>query len=122
MNDKPLPRDKKLKPLSAKLRRNTTKEENHLWYDYLRSYPVQFNRQRIIGEYIADFFCSKAKLIIEIDGSQHYEEKGLEYDIVRTQYIENLGFKVLRFTNLDIKQNFEGVCIAIETEVKARTK
>jgi very-short-patch-repair endonuclease len=120
MIDKPLPRNKNFKPLAAKLRNSSTKEENHLWYDYLRTYPVRFNRQRIIGAYIADFFCPKAKLIIEIDGSQHYEEKAIEYDIVRTEYIERLGLKVLRFTNLDIKQDFEGVCKAIDTEVNLR--
>ena len=115
-----LPRDKKLKPLSTVMRNNTTKEENHLWYDFLRTYPVRFNRQRIIGEYIVDFYCSKARLVIELDGSQHYEEKGVESDALRTRFIESLGLMVLRFTNLDIKRNFVGVCITIDEVVKKR--
>lgn len=88
MNDKPLPRDRRLKPPSTKLRKYTTKEENHLWYDYLRAYHIHFNRQRIIGKYIADFYCPKARLILEIDGSGHYEEKAIEYDTVRSQHGE----------------------------------
>jgi len=115
-----LPRDKKLKPLSTVMRNNTTKEENRLWYDFLRTYPVRFNRQRIIGKYIVDFYCSKARLVIELDGSQHYEEKGVESDALRTRFMESLGLMVLRFTNLDIKRNFEGVCITIDEVVKKR--
>ena len=98
-----------------------TEEEKHLWYDFLRKYPVQFNRQKILGKYIADFYCAKAKLIIELDGSQHYTEKGKESDKERTEYLEKYGVEVLRFTNLDIKTNFEGVCVHIDNVIKRKT-
>ena len=94
-----LPRNKKLKSLSQTLRKNTTKEENHLWYDFLKNYPIQFNRQKVIGNYIVDFYCKKAKLVIELDGSQHYEEKGIKKDKIRDEYFENLQIKVMRFSN-----------------------
>ena len=90
-----------------------TKEERHLWYDFLKDYPAKFYKQKIVGNYILDFYCEKAKLAIELDGSQHYEEAGQEYDRMRTEYLEHLGIRVLRFTNKDIKQNFRGVCEAI---------
>ncbi len=116
-----LPRNKNLKNLSRILRNNATDEENHLWFSFLRKYPVQFNRQRIIGNYIVDFYCFKAKLVVEIDGSQHFESKGIEYDKQRTDYLESLGLKVLRFSNLDIKENFYEVCSVIDSEVKNRS-
>ena len=115
-----LPRNKNLKEKSKSLRNNATEEENRLWFTFLRKYPVQFNRQRIIGNYIVDFYCLKAKLVIEIDGSQHYEEDKIRYDERRTEYLESLGLKVLRFTNLDVKQNFYEVCTVIDIEVKRR--
>lgn len=118
MNNQQLPRNKELKLHSTKLRNNATRQENHLWYDYLRAYPMQFNRQRIIGEYIVDFYCAKARLVIEIDGSHHYEENAMEKDRVRTQYFEGLGLKVLRFANLEIDINFDGVCQAIDKAIK----
>ena len=90
-----------------------TKEERHLWFDFLRDYPIKFRRQEIIGHYIADFYCSKAKLIVELDGSQHCEEKEICYDEARTRYFQSLGLRVLRFSNLDVMRNFEGVCTAI---------
>lgn len=120
MENQILPRDKKLKQRSSELRNGATKEENHLWYDFLRIYPIQFNRQRIIGEYIVDFYCSKARLVIEIDGAQHYEKEAMEYDEIRTKYLECFGLAVLRFSNHDIKTNFDGVCEAINTVIKSR--
>ena len=87
-----------------------TKEERLLWYNYLRTYPVQFYRQRVIGSYIVDFYCSKAKLVIELDGSQHYETEGMARDGVRTAYLEGLGLKVVRIPNNEIHNNFRGVC------------
>ena len=87
-----------------------TKEERHLWYDFLKGLPVTFNRQKVIGNYIADFYCASSKLIIELDGSQHYEEKGVESDKKRDRYFSKLGLQVLRYSNEDIKQNFDGVC------------
>ncbi len=103
-------RNKNLKEFSRKLRNNATKQENHLWYDFLRTYPKQFYRQRIIGDYIVDFYCPKAKLVIELDGSQHYDDNAEKYDENRTKYLQSLGLSVLRFTNDDINKNFSGVC------------
>jgi very-short-patch-repair endonuclease len=99
------------------LRNNATKEENRLWYEYLHNYKFRFNRQKIIGCYIADFYCRKVKLIIEIDGSQHYDAKQEAYDTKRTEYFNNLGIKVIRFTNMDIMNNIEGVCEVIDLTV-----
>ena len=90
-----------------------TKEERHLWYDFLKDYPAKFYKQKIVGNYILDFYCEQAKLAIELDGSQHYEEDGQEYDRLRTEYLESLGTRVLRLSNDDIKKNFRGVCEAI---------
>ena len=95
---------------AQRLRKNQTKEENHLWYDFLKTYPVQFRRQYPIGPYYADFYCYKASLVVELDGSQHYDQEGLEYDKIRTQYMNQQGIRVLRFANSDIWQNFSGVC------------
>ncbi len=101
------------------LRKNATKEENHLWYDFLRTYPIQFLRQRPVGPYIVDFYCHKAKLAIELDGSQHYEGDGPQYDAARTAYLEQQKhLHVLRFSNLEVEQNFEGVCTAIDQFVR----
>ena len=108
-----LPRNTDLLKYARDLRKDMTKEERHLWYDFLKDYPIKFTRQKIIGNYILDFYCEKYKLAIELDGSQHYEETGMVYDQKRTNYLENLGIHVLRFTNDDIKRNFHGVCEAI---------
>ncbi len=116
-----LPRDIKLKKRAAELRTHATKEENHLWYDYLRTYPVRFYRQRIIGEYIADFYCSKAKLVVELDGAEHNGRKATEYDSARTQYMENYDLKILRIINSEVSGHFTDVCRTIDDEVKRRT-
>ncbi len=102
------------------MRKNATKEENHLWYDYLRNYPIKFHRQRIIGNFIVDFYCPKAMLVVELDGSQHFEIETLEYDEERTKYINTLGYMVLRLSNLDLRDNFEGCCQYIDIQVKNR--
>ena len=96
------------------LRKNMTKEERHLWYDFLRTYPIKFLRQKTLGKYIVDFYCAKAKLVIELDGSQHYEEKGVNKDTERTEYLEQYGLKVIRIPNNCINQNFNGVCEYID--------
>ncbi|WP_405356868.1 endonuclease domain-containing protein [Ruminococcus sp.] len=107
--------------MAKTLRKNMTKEEKHLWYDFLRDYPVKFYRQRILGAYIVDFYCSKAMLVIELDGSQHYTTDKAELnDKLRTDYLVNRGVKVLRFTNREIKENFSGVCETIHQYVSAR--
>ena len=104
---------------ARQLRKNATKEENHLWYDFLRTYPVQFLRQKPFGPYIVDFYCHQARLAVELDGSQHYLEHGLKADQKRTEYLEHVEhIRILRFSNLDIKENFEGVCIAIRLAVE----
>ena len=100
----------KLTKNSKILRKNMTKEERHLWYDFLKPLPLNIYRQKVIGKYIVDFYCAKAKIIIELDGSQHYEEIGIKNDIERDLYLTKLGMKVIRYSNLDINKNFEGVC------------
>ena len=100
------------------LRKNMTKEERRLWYNFLRSCGFRFRRQEIIGNYIVDFYCSSAKLIIELDGSQHYEPENQMKDQDRTAYLNKQGFRVLRYTNLDILENFDGVCENIMAELK----
>ena len=87
-----------------------TKEERHLWYDFLRSYPIRFLRQTVIDYYIVDFYCHEAKLIIELDGSQHYEENGLLKDKIRTEKIESRNLTIIRIPNNEVNKNFRGVC------------
>ena len=110
--------NKQLVPLARQLRKNMTKEEKHLWYDFLRSYPVRFSRQKILGKYIADFYCAEAKLVIELDGSQHYEEKYLVKDAERTDFLESYGLTVVRIINEEINKNFREVCEQIDIMVK----
>ena len=99
-----------------------TKEERRLWYDFLKELPVNFNRQKVIGNYIADFYCASAKLIIEIDGTQHYEKEGKESDKIRDSYFFDLGMKVLRYSNYDVNSNFDGVCEDILRNLKEHSK
>jgi len=113
-----IPRNKSLKPKSTALRNNATKQENHLWYDFLRNYPLQFYRQRIIGEYIVDFYCPKAKLIIELDGMQHYEKDAVEYDNNRTKAFEEFNLCVIRFSNYEVDNNFKSICKRIDSKIK----
>ena len=101
------------------LRKNATPEENHLWYDFLAKYEIRFQRQKSIDNLIADFYCHKAKLVIEIDGSQHYTDEGKEKDEFRTEILEGYTLKVIRFTNHQINTNFRGVCKYIDSVVKA---
>ena len=110
--------NKSLVSNAKNLRKNMTKEERHLWYDFLRSYPVKFLRQKILGKYIVDFYCAEAKLIVELDGSQHYEDKGIEYDTKRTTDLEQYVVRVLRIPNNEVNQNFSGVCEYIDLAVK----
>ena len=112
--------NQKLIPLAKNLRKTATPQENHLWFDFLRSYPVRFQRQKTIDNYIADFYCHKVRLIIELDGSQHYTEQGIDYDEKRTVVLNQHGLKILRFTNLDIGRRFQAVCVQIDETVKQR--
>ncbi len=107
-----------LVPLAKELRAGMTKEERHLWYDFLRSYPVRFSRQKVLGHYIADFYCAKAHLVVELDGSQHYTEENLSKDAERTRFLESYGLQVLRVPNCEISKNFEGVCLTIDAAVQ----
>ena len=105
-------------PFAKQLRREMTKEERHLWYYFLRSYPVRFYRQKVLGRYIADFYSAEAKLVIELDGSQHFELANIEKDTERTAYLSQFGLTVIRIPNNEINQNFSGVCEYIDHFVK----
>ena len=95
-----------------------TKEERHLWYDFLRDYPIRFLRQKVIDDYIVDFYCHQARLIVEIDGSQHYEPQGANKDAIRTWRLEERNLTVIRIPNNAINQNFRGVCEYIDLFVQ----
>ncbi|MBR2131083.1 MAG: endonuclease domain-containing protein [Oscillospiraceae bacterium] len=110
--------NKQLVSLAKHLRKEMTKEERHLWYDYLRFSSVKFLRQKILGKYIVDFYCAEAKLVVELDGSQHYEEGNIENDAQRTDFLEGYGLKVIRIPNNEVNQNFRGVCEYIESTVR----
>ena len=105
--------NKKLTPFSQELRREMTKEEKHLWYDFLCKLPLTFHRQKVIGNYIVDFYCAEAGIVIELDGSQHYYPEGMAKDKERDEYLESLGLTVLRISNLRIHRNFKDVCSEI---------
>ena len=110
--------NKQLVPLAKQLRKEMTKEERHLWYDFLRAYPVRFSRQKVLGRYIADFYSAEAKIVIELDGSQHYEDVNAEKDAERTAFMKGYGLTVIRIPNNDISRNFRGVCEYIDFAVK----
>ena len=105
-------------PLAKTLRKNMTPWERKLWYEFLKYYPIRFQRQKAIGNYIADFYCAKAKLVVELDGGGHYTSEQEEKDALRTQALEAMDLTVVRICNLDIDRNFEGVCEYIDSTVK----
>ena len=109
-----------LLPLARQLRREMTPHERKLWYLFLRTYPVKIYKQRILGSYIVDFYCAAAKLVIELDGSQHFEDGGIANDAARTKDLQSLGLMVLRFTNTEIDREFPAVCERIDQVIKAR--
>jgi very-short-patch-repair endonuclease len=111
--------NKNIIPLAKDLRKNMTPEEKHLWYDFLSSYPIRFQRQKTINNFVADFYCHKAKLVIELDGSQHYTVEGREKDDFRTEILADYGLTVIRFTNYQVTNNFYGVCEYIDKTVKS---
>ena len=111
-----------LVPKAKSLRHEMTKEERHLWYDFLRTYPVRFRRQKPMLDYILDFYCASVKLAVELDGGQHTEEKQRVYDLERTHRLGKEGIFILRFTNREIWENFRGVCEMIDRSVKERQK
>ena len=122
---KPLPMNPDLKEYAVKMRKNQTDEEKKVWFQILKGRVSKFHRQRIIGNYIVDFFCPKLKLIIEIDGYQHFYDENKEYDQKRTEYLEQLGFYILRFENTEVNKDIEevryiidNVCDALEKGIK----
>ena len=115
-----LPYNGKLISYAKELRKNATPWEKKLWFYFLKDYQIRFQRQKVIDNFIVDFYCHKAKLIIEFDGGGHFFEKQMDYDCKRTEILEKNNLKVLRFTNLDIDENFYNVCTVIDNEVKTR--
>lgn len=107
-------------PRARELRKQMTRHERHLWFDFLRDYPVKIYRQRAVSGYVADFYCASAKLVIEIDGSQHFTQDGMAYDKARSFVFENFGIMVIRYTNLQIDQEFVNVCEEIDRVIKSR--
>ena len=108
----------RLKSNAQNLRKEMTKEERHLWYDFLKSLPIPVKRQKIVGNYILDFYVPRNKIAVELDGSQHYEEEGRNKDHERDEYLNSMGIKVLRYSNYDVNKNFEGVCGDILNNLK----
>ena len=113
--------NQKLKTNAQYLRKNMTKEEAHLWYRYLCRATHRFRRQYVIGNYIVDFYCHAAMLVVELDGSQHYTPEEIEYDKKRTAYLESQKLRVIRFSNLDVMRQFRDVCETIERLMEERT-
>lgn len=107
-------------PHAKALRKNMTPWERKLWYEFLRSYPLHFYRQKSIGNYIVDFYCAKAELVIELDGGGHYTAEQAKKDELRTKELESMNLTVLRICNLDIDRNFRGVCEQIDMKVKSK--
>lgn len=120
MNQPPIKKNNNLLENARRLRRDMTRHEKHLWYDFLRYYPIKIYKQRIIDNFIADFYCHKARLVIELDGSQHYTSDGKSHDEARTEIFEQYGIQVIRFSNMDIDTKFEGVCSMIDKTIKER--
>ena len=110
--------NKNLIPYAKALRKNMTKEEKHLWFDFLRNHPIKFSRQKVLGRYIADFYSAQAKLVIELDGSGHFTEESELYDQERTIFLEGYDLTVIRITNLELQRNFNGVCEYINQFIK----
>ncbi len=111
-------RNSKLTTLARNLRKNQTKEEALLWYNFLCKCQPRFHRQYVVGNYIVDFYCHKAKLVIELDGSQHFEDAGAVADKERDAYLVSLGLTVLRIPNNAISRNFDGVCEHINSYIQ----
>jgi len=110
----------KMLPRAKELRKDMTPQERHLWYDFLRDYPVKIYKQRIIESFIADFYCASAKLVIEVDGAQHFSAEGRQRDILRSSVLEQYGLLVLRFTNHEIDTQFDAVCRQIMYAIEER--
>ena len=112
----------KLDANAKTLRKNMTKEERHLWYDFFKTLPIMVHRQKVIGKYIVDFYVASAKVVIELDGSQHYDLVGKQADEARDAYLNSLGITVLRYSNADINLRFSSVCEDIWNRLKVSEK
>lgn len=115
-----IPKDSSQLENARRLRREMTPHERKLWYLFLRKYPVKIYKQRIIGRFIVDFYCASARLVIELDGTQHYESQGLAYDSERSTFLKGLDLEVLRFSNREIDSDFQGVCEQINQTIQNR--
>ena len=115
-----IPKDNSQLGNARRLRREMTPYERKLWYLFLRKYPIKIYKQRIIGRFIVDFYCASARLVIEVDGSQHYEPQGMAYDEERSAFVTAWGLSVLRFSNRDIDRDFRGVCEQIDLTIQKR--
>ena len=118
INKKKIRKNDTLLPRARELRRDMTPQERKLWYLFLRKYPVKIYKQRIIDSYIVDFYCASAKLVIEIDGAQHYTQEGMQHDKIRTDVLEKYGLRVIRFSNQEIDRHFESVCQEIHYTIQ----
>ena len=122
MQNKRIVKNYHLVEASRELRRNMTPQERRLWHLFLKAYPVKIYRQRIINNFIVDFYCHQARLVIELDGSQHYTDEGKAYDAERTEVLKSYGISVLRFSNSDVDRHFHEVCVKIDYEIKRRAE
>ena len=113
-----LPYDRRLNSRAKHLRHEMTPQERKLWFGFLRDYPIKIYKQRVIEFFIVDFYCAEAKLVIELDGSQHYEDRNIKKDADRTAFLEGYGLRVIRIPNNDVGRNFCGVCEYIDAAVK----
>ena len=109
-------------PLAKDLRKNMTPWERKLWYDFLRTYPIRFQRQKAIGNYIVDFYCAKARLAIELDGALHYTDSGYHHDSVRENFLSDLGIEVLRFENKTVWNGQETIIESVTRKIEERLK
>ncbi len=117
-----IPYNKKNRPNATQLRKNMTEQETQLWYKFLKTYPVKVNRQKMLDNFIVDFYCHKARLVIELDGSQHYVDNGVEHDRERTAILNAWGLKVIRYSNYEIDNNFDSVCEDIHNKIKGNLR
>ena len=119
MNDT---KNAKLTPNARNLRQRMTKEERHLWYDFLKTLPIMVHRQKVIGNCIVDFYIAETKTVIELDGTQHFEAEGKQSDAVRDAYLKSKGLTVLRYANSEVNQNFDRVCEDIWNRLRLSEK
>ena len=116
----PIEYQRKMIPRAQELRRAMTPQEKKLWYEFLCRYPVRFQRQKTISSFVADFYCYRARLVVEVDGAQHYTPQGKAYDLERSAILQRYGLKVLRFSNDDVERHFQSVCVRIAQVVMER--